>query len=103
MQVIWHDNIATYCHVAYRIRACGEFKERGIHGIGCQEFPALMRTKCDEEQGIVAVNASELRRKLWIIGHIVVACSRRPMDGARFAQRSGYSSALLVSRSLPVL
>ena len=33
MQAIWHDNIATYCDVVYRIRACCKFKERGIRGI----------------------------------------------------------------------
>ena len=90
MQAIWHDNIATYCDVVYRIRACCKFKERGIRGIACQEFPALVRTKCDEKQWIVAINASEPRRKLWLISHIVALtapCRRR----VRFAQRSGYN------------
>ena len=76
MQVIWHDDIATYGDVVHRMRSACEFQECCVHRIRCQDFPAPARAERDKEQGIVPEDASQPSRKLWIIRHRS-SCSRR--------------------------
>ena len=91
MQVIRHDDVTTYSDVVHRMRVGCEFQQCGVHRICCQKFPAPVGTECDEEERIVAEDAAESGRKLWIIGHrndlrcsrAPPLCSRRPAGDAR--------------------
>src|SRR4029077_2981307 len=69
MKVIGHDYIPTNGNVLLQMRARSERCECGVHCIGCEQFPPLVCTKCDEEQGIVNEDPPQARRQFWISAH----------------------------------
>jgi hypothetical protein len=41
----------------------------GMHCIRCDQFPPLVRTKCNEEQGTMSENPPQTWRAFWIFAH----------------------------------
>ena len=69
----------------------GECRHKcGMHCIGCERFPPLVCTKCDEEQGIVSENPPQARREFWIFAHanLVAASLWEAQCGCSLAARN---------------
>jgi hypothetical protein len=69
MNVIGHDHISTNSDVLTRICLRCERHKCGMHRVGCEQFPSLVCTRCDEEQGIVSEDPPQARRQFWIFAH----------------------------------
>jgi hypothetical protein len=69
MNMIGHHHISANGDFVNRVRLLDEPDECRVHRIGREQFPPLVCTKCDEEQGIVSEDPPQERRKFWIFAH----------------------------------
>ena len=90
MNVIGHDHISANGNVMSRICLRCERHKCGMHCVGCEQFPPLVCTKCDEEQGIVSENPPQSRREFWIFAHanLVAASLWEAQCGCSLAARN---------------
>ena len=76
MNMIGHHHISADGDLANPVRLLGEPDECRVHRIGREQFPPLVCTKCDEEQGIVSEDPPQARRqsrKFWHT-NVVAGC-----------------------------
>ena len=69
MNVIGHHHVSADGDIANPARLLGEPDECRVHQIGREQFPPLVCTKCDEEQGIVSEDPPHPRRQFWVFAH----------------------------------
>ena len=104
MNVIGHDHISTHSNVMPRICLRRERHKCGMHCVGCEQFPPLVRAEGDEEQRVMSENPPQARREFWIFAH-AKSCSRFPVGSAtqmtfqspRRPQGDGYRSRIRCS------
>ena len=69
MNVIGHHHVSADGDVTNPIRLLSEPDECRVHRIGREQFPTLVCTKCDEEQGIVNEDPPQAGRQFWMFAH----------------------------------
>jgi hypothetical protein len=69
MNMIGHHHISADGDFVNPVRLLGKPNECRVHRIGREQFPPLVCTKCDEEQGIVSEDPPQSRRQFWIFAH----------------------------------
>ena len=88
MNMIGHHHISADGDSVNPVRLLGEPDECRVHRIGREQFPPLVCTKCDDEQGIVSEDPPQARRqsrKFWHT-NVVAGC----MWEAQYRRRCFY-------------